>query len=104
MVMVVKNYDYEARALVDMGTHTIAFPEELSEAWLRLAQDLGSAGYREAMSELAGIDLRSVPMEVNVFFITVLARAWGRIRTCPINWSPISCISMSPGTATTAGA
>jgi hypothetical protein len=62
-----KNYDYEARALVSMGTHAIAFPEELSEAWLELAQDLGSAGYREAMSEMTGIDLRSVPMEVNVF-------------------------------------
>ncbi|WP_431480516.1 2OG-Fe(II) oxygenase [Pseudomonas thivervalensis] len=62
-----KNYDYEARALVGMGTNTIAFPEELSEVWLKLAQDLGSAGYREAMSELTGIDLRSVPMEVNVF-------------------------------------
>ena len=59
-----KNYDYEARALVSMGTHAIAFPEELSEAWLELAQDLGSAGYREAMSEMTGIDLRSVPMEV----------------------------------------
>ncbi|MBC3372415.1 2OG-Fe(II) oxygenase [Pseudomonas sp. SWRI92] len=62
-----KNYDYEARALLGMGTDTIAFAQELSEAWLRLAQDLGSAGYREAMSELTGIDLRSVPMEVNVF-------------------------------------
>jgi len=62
-----KNYDYEARALVSMGTHAIAFAEELSEAWLKLAQDLGSAGYREAMSALTGIDLRSVPMEVNVF-------------------------------------
>jgi len=62
-----KNYDYEARALVGMGTPTIAFPEELSEAWLSLAQDLGSADYREAMSQLTGIDLRTVPMEVNVF-------------------------------------
>jgi len=62
-----KNYDYEARALVAMGTPTIAFPEELSEAWLSLAQDLGSADYREAMSQLTGIDLRTVPMEVNVF-------------------------------------
>ena len=62
-----KNYDYEARALVSMGTHAIAFAQELSEAWLKLAQDLGSAGYREAMSALTGIDLRSVPMEVNVF-------------------------------------
>ncbi|MBC3361519.1 2OG-Fe(II) oxygenase [Pseudomonas sp. SWRI154] len=62
-----KNYDYEARALLGMGTNTIAFAQELSEAWLRLAQDLGSAGYREAMSELTGIDLRRVPMEVNVF-------------------------------------
>ncbi|MBN2977663.1 2OG-Fe(II) oxygenase [Pseudomonas lactucae] len=62
-----KNYDYEARALVGMGTGTIVFPEALSEAWLRLAQDLGSAAYREAMSHLSGIDLRSVPMEVNVF-------------------------------------
>ncbi|MBT2339003.1 MULTISPECIES: 2OG-Fe(II) oxygenase family protein [Pseudomonas] len=62
-----KNYDYEARALVEMGTGTIAFAEELSDAWLSLARDLGSAHYREAMSRLTGIDLRDVPMEVNVF-------------------------------------
>ncbi|NUT88940.1 2OG-Fe(II) oxygenase [Pseudomonas corrugata] len=62
-----KNYDYEARALVEMGTRTVAFPEALSEAWLSLARDLGSIQYREAMSRLTGIDLLSVPMEVNVF-------------------------------------
>ncbi|MDO7898335.1 2OG-Fe(II) oxygenase family protein [Pseudomonas citrulli] len=62
-----KNYDYEARALVEMGTQVIAFPEELSDAWLKLARDLGSAAYRQAMSQLTGIDLRNVPMEVNVF-------------------------------------
>jgi SM-20-related protein len=62
-----KNYDYEARALLSMGTHAIAFPEELSEAWLNLAQDFDSVEYRDAMSRLTGIDLRTVPMEVNVF-------------------------------------
>ncbi|WP_458129967.1 2OG-Fe(II) oxygenase [Pseudomonas sp. Z2-11] len=62
-----KNYDYEARALLGMGDDTIAHAQELSEAWLRLARDLGSAGYREAMSQMTGIDLCSVPMEVNVF-------------------------------------
>lgn len=62
-----KNYDYEARALVSMGTNTIVFPEDLSEAWLSLARDLGSADYRDAMSQLTGIDLHNAPMEVNVF-------------------------------------
>lgn len=62
-----KNYDYEARALLPMGANAIAFAEELSEAWLGLAQDLGSLAYREAMSRLTGYDLRHAPMEINVF-------------------------------------
>jgi SM-20-related protein len=62
-----KNYDYEARGLVSMGTNAVVFPEELSEVWQKLAQDLCSSAYREALSHLTDHDLRNVPMEVNVF-------------------------------------
>lgn len=62
-----KDYEYEARALIPMGTDVISHPEQLSEEWLRLAQDLLSFAYRAAMSALTGNDLANVPMEVNVF-------------------------------------
>ncbi len=62
-----KDYCYEARALLPMGSDIIAHEAELSEAWRRLARDLCSAGYREALSELTGQDLRHAPMEANVF-------------------------------------
>jgi SM-20-related protein len=62
-----KAYEYEARALIGMGADTISFPEELTESWLALAQDLISAPYRAAMSLLTSCDLTEVPVEVNVF-------------------------------------
>lgn len=62
-----KDYEYEARQLVEMGSHRIVHSEALSPYWLRLAEDLRSPAYRSAMSLLTGIDLTSVPMEVNVF-------------------------------------
>lgn len=62
-----KDYAYEARQLIEMGTQRIINPETLSPQWLRLTQDLCAPSYRAAMSELTGIDLASVPMEVNVF-------------------------------------
>lgn len=62
-----KDYLYEARALVTMGTCAISYPEELSEAWLRLAHDLLSPAYRIALSLLTTCDLTTVPLEVNVF-------------------------------------
>jgi len=62
-----KNYDYEARALLPMGSEAIAYESELSDAWRRLARDLCSAAYREALSTLTDLDLRQAPMEVNVF-------------------------------------
>lgn len=62
-----KAYDYEARALIGMGADTIAYPDELSSAWLALARDLLSPEYRTAMSLLTGRDLTAAPVEVNVF-------------------------------------
>lgn len=62
-----KDYEYEARQLVEMGTHRIINPQTLSPEWLGLAQDLCLPSYRSAMSLLTGIDLISAPIEVNVF-------------------------------------
>jgi hypothetical protein len=62
-----KSYSYEARELIAMGSDSISYREQLSEAWLALAQDLLSGGYREAMSLLTGLDLSKRQMEVNVF-------------------------------------
>lgn len=62
-----KDYLYEARALKPMGSDAIAHAEHLSDAWLRLARDLGSPAYRAALSHLTGRDLSTAPMEVNVF-------------------------------------
>ena len=62
-----KDYEYEARALVDMPAHTVSRPEELSAAWRALADDLLSPAYRAAMSALIGVDLSEAPFEVNVF-------------------------------------
>lgn len=62
-----KDYEYEARALIDMEKQTIQHPEELTNEWLSLAQDLLSSGYRNAISSLTGCDLTTAPIEVNVF-------------------------------------
>lgn len=61
-----KDYEYESRSLIGMGEQKISYPEELSDAWLRLARDLLSPAYRTVMSLLAACDLTTVPMEVNV--------------------------------------
>ena len=39
----------------------------LSPSWRALADDLLSSWYRAAMTKLTGLDLRSLPVEVNVF-------------------------------------
>jgi Rps23 Pro-64 3,4-dihydroxylase Tpa1-like proline 4-hydroxylase len=62
-----KDYEYEARALIDMERHAIQYPEELSTAWLNLARDFLSPSYRSAMSALTDCDLMTAPLEVNVF-------------------------------------
>ena len=62
-----KDYEYEARALIAMGSSAISYPEQLSEAWSGLARDLLSPAYRNAMSLLTGCDLTTALLEVNVF-------------------------------------
>ncbi len=61
-----KGYEYEARPLIHMGSNSIEFSNELSPAWRRLAIDLLSPNYREAVSTLTKIDLTRVPMEAYV--------------------------------------
>ena len=62
-----KEYLYESRELLALGGSTVSHPEELSDAWRELAQDLLSPEYRAAMSRLTGLDLTSVPVEANVY-------------------------------------
>jgi len=62
-----KGYEYEARALLPMGAGVASRPDCLSASWRRLAEDLLSPAYREAMSRLTGVDLSALPIEANVF-------------------------------------
>src|SRR5262245_47557564 len=62
-----KGYEYEARSLVMMGANAASRPEFLSPAWRRLAEDLLSTSYRRSMSQLTGMDLTELPLEINVF-------------------------------------
>jgi hypothetical protein len=61
-----KGYEYESRALIHLGASSIAFADELSESWRRLAGDLLSYEYREAMSRLTGRNLFTAPMEAYI--------------------------------------
>jgi SM-20-related protein len=69
-----KEYEYEARELIAMGEATLSHSEDLSPAWIALAHDFLSSEYRVALSLLTGHDLRSAPMEVNVFHYGPRAR------------------------------
>ena len=62
-----KGYRYEVRSLIPMGKDQIAFSEQLSPSWRQLALDLLSTDYRDAISQLTGIDLQNAPMEANLF-------------------------------------
>jgi hypothetical protein len=61
-----KDYDYEARSLIRLGTDSVSNAAQLSGVWLELAHDLLSPSYRTAMSLLTALDLTSAPLEVNV--------------------------------------
>jgi hypothetical protein len=62
-----KDYQYEARPLIGMGSNGIAYESHLSDAWRALARDLLSSEYRHAMSAVSGVDLSDALLEVNVF-------------------------------------
>jgi Rps23 Pro-64 3,4-dihydroxylase Tpa1-like proline 4-hydroxylase len=61
-----KGYEYFSRSLIHMGASQPSHEEGLSPAWARLAHQLLSPAYREAMSRLTGLDLSAAPLEVNV--------------------------------------
>ena len=62
-----KEYGYEARELIAMGSKTISHGADVSTSWQRLAVDLLSPRYRAALSRLSGIDLSNLQMEANAF-------------------------------------
>jgi lipopolysaccharide transport system ATP-binding protein len=62
-----KGYEYQARSLIHMGEQVVSHLHNLSPGWRKLAQDLLSPAYRDAMSGLTGMDLTGLPIEVNVF-------------------------------------
>ena len=62
-----KGYEYEARSLVHMGADKPTQRHSLSDAWRRLAEDLLSPAYRNALSQFTGVDLSSLPLEANAF-------------------------------------
>ena len=62
-----KGYQYEARSLIGMSADAPTLTAFLSPAWKRLAEDLLSPAYREAMSQLTGVELGDLPIEANVF-------------------------------------
>jgi len=62
-----KGYEYEARSLVHLGATNLTLPQSLSLAWRRLTEDLLSSAYRDAMSQLTGVDVSTLPMEANAF-------------------------------------
>jgi Rps23 Pro-64 3,4-dihydroxylase Tpa1-like proline 4-hydroxylase len=61
-----KGYEYEARAIIQLGSSVTPFFNDLSEVWRRFVQDLLSPDYRAGLSRLTGLDLMSVPMEAYV--------------------------------------
>ena len=62
-----KDYEYEARSLIHMDSRRTSHEAHLSSSWRALADDLKSPAYRSAMTQLAGVELGTQPMEVNVF-------------------------------------
>jgi SM-20-related protein len=62
-----KDYEYEARSLIHMGSQRTSHEAQLSAAWLAFAEDLKTPAYRSALTQLTGVDLRTLPMEANVF-------------------------------------
>jgi hypothetical protein len=62
-----KDYEYDARELVPMGSDRTSAAESLDPAWLALATSLRSEPYRLALSLLTGVDLADAALEVNVF-------------------------------------
>lgn len=62
-----KGWQYQARSLIAMGAEAPTHARFLSHEWINLAEDLLSPAYREAMSQLTGVDTTHLSIEANVF-------------------------------------
>jgi hypothetical protein len=62
-----KGYEYEVRAIVNLGSVDPCHPDGLSLAWQTLTSELLSSAYRGAMSRLTGLELMHLPIEINIF-------------------------------------
>jgi SM-20-related protein len=58
-------HNVRTRPLLNLGETSPHEPDELDDVWLALAEDLASPGYREALTELTGFDVRSIPMQTH---------------------------------------
>ncbi len=61
-----KGYEYRARSLIHMNADAPSHLSSLSPEWRRLAADLLSPAYRQAMMRLTGLDLSAALLEANV--------------------------------------
>jgi hypothetical protein len=61
-----KGYEYRARSFIPMGSDVPSHQDALSLQWQRLAADLLSPAYRQALMQLTGLDLRAALMEANI--------------------------------------
>jgi Rps23 Pro-64 3,4-dihydroxylase Tpa1-like proline 4-hydroxylase len=50
-----------------MGADKPTQAQSLSDSWRRLAEDLLSPSYRDALSQFTGVDLSTLPLEANAF-------------------------------------
>lgn len=58
-------HNVRTRPLLNLGETTPHEPEGLDDCWVALAEDIASAEYREALSDLTGFDVRPYPSQTH---------------------------------------
>jgi len=58
-------HNVRTRALLNLGETAPHEPQGLDDAWIALAEDIVSAEYREALTELTGFDVRPYPSQTH---------------------------------------
>ncbi|MEU7723851.1 2OG-Fe(II) oxygenase [Streptomyces sp. NPDC040724] len=58
-------HNVRTRPLLNLGESSPHEPGELNDVWLEVAEDLTSPEYRQALTELTGFDVRSIPMQTH---------------------------------------
>ncbi len=58
-------HNVRTRPLLNLGETAVHEPDALDDCWIALAEDIASPEYREALSQLTGIDLRPHPSQTH---------------------------------------